>query len=139
MNEDRVYEFRALELIVEMINNSSIETKKRVNEKLKSRMEEFHDNPIGVITECLKEVQLEVDQELKALGTKIEEIDSTTDNTAKTLNNMRRLERGKALTEALSSRAREQQEEIQQRRNEMYEKMIEEAGEIESPTNRLHH
>lgn len=48
-------------------------------------------------------------------------------------------ERGKALTETLSSGARAHDEYIQARRDERYEQMIEEAGEIESPASRLHH
>ncbi|MCR5629713.1 hypothetical protein [Eubacterium sp.] len=48
-------------------------------------------------------------------------------------------ERGKALTESLSSGARAHDEYLQARRDERYEQMIEEAGEIESPANRLRH
>lgn len=60
---------------------------------------------------------------------------------AKTLSMFNRTnsERGKALTETLSSGARAHDEYIQARRDERYENMIEEAGEIESPTNRLRH
>ena len=47
--------------------------------------------------------------------------------------------RGKALTETLSFEARAHDEYIQAKRDERYEKMIEEAGEIESPANRLRH
>ena len=50
----------------------------------------------------------------------------------------RRIERGKALTEALSFDARMQQEAIERRRAARYEEMIEEAGEVESPKSRLH-
>ena len=50
----------------------------------------------------------------------------------------RRIERGKALTEALSFNARMQQEAMQRRRDEMYENMRAEAGEVESPKSRLH-
>ena len=53
--------------------------------------------------------------------------------------NRKNFERGKALTEALSSEARAHDEYIQSRRDERYESMIEEAGEIESPINRLRH
>ena len=53
--------------------------------------------------------------------------------------NRTNFERGKVLTEVLSSEARAHDEYIQSRRDERYESMIEEAGEIESPTNRLRH
>ena len=53
--------------------------------------------------------------------------------------NKANFERGKALTESLSSGARAHDEYIQARRDERYEKMIEEAGEIESPASRLKH
>ena len=53
--------------------------------------------------------------------------------------NRTNFERGKALTEALSSGARAHDEYIQSGREERYESMIEEAGEIESPTNRFRH
>lgn len=46
-------------------------------------------------------------------------------------------EREKALTEALSSGARANDEYMQRKRDERYEKMIEEAGEIESPASRF--
>lgn len=60
---------------------------------------------------------------------------------AKTLSiyNRANVERGKALTETLSSGARAHDEYIQAQRNERYEKMVEEASEIESPASRLHH
>ena len=48
-------------------------------------------------------------------------------------------ERGKTLTETLSSGAGAHDEYMQARRDERYEQMIQEAGEIESPANRLHH
>lgn len=48
-------------------------------------------------------------------------------------------ERGKALSETLSYGARAHDEYIQAKRDERYEKMIEEAGEIENPTSRLKH
>ena len=80
-----------------------------------------------------KEAEEEIDRRIEQYQN-----GSSEDGTARTLNDGRRLARGKALTEALSSGARAQREEIQQRRDEMYEKIIEEAGEIESPMNRLH-
>lgn len=45
-------------------------------------------------------------------------------------------EREKAFVETMSSNAQIQREAIQQRRDEQYEQMIAEAGEIESPMSR---
>ena len=60
---------------------------------------------------------------------------------ARTTHDSARIERGKALTESLSTQARLNTEAIQQRRNERYEEMISQAeqelGPIESPMSRL--
>ena len=70
-----------------------------------------------------------------------EAVEEIKEEDAKTLSifNKVQLERGKALTESLSSGARAYDEYIQARRDERYEKMIEEAGEKESPASRLKH
>ena len=70
-----------------------------------------------------------------------EAVDEIKEEDSKTLSlfNKVQLERGKALTESLSSGARAHDEYIQARRDERYEKMIEESEEIESPTSRLKH
>lgn len=60
---------------------------------------------------------------------------------ARTIYDSARIERGKALSEALSTQARLNTESIQQRRSERYEEMItqaeQELGPIESPMSRL--
>ena len=70
-----------------------------------------------------------------------EAVEEMKEEDAKTLSifNKVQSERGKALSETLSSGARAHDEYIQAKRDEKYEKMIEEAGEIESPTSRLKH
>ena len=59
---------------------------------------------------------------------------------AKTLSifNQTRINREKSFVETMSSGARAHDEYIQSKRNERYEQMIEEAGELESPSSRLH-
>lgn len=59
---------------------------------------------------------------------------------AKTLSifNQSNIDREKSFVETISEPARAQQESIQRRRDEMYEEMIKEVGEIESPMNRSH-
>ena len=91
------------------------------------------EGSISKILAIGKEIEEEIFRELEKYQN-----GSTEDGTARTLNDGRRLKHEKALTEALSSGARALREEIQQRRDKMYEEMIEEAGEIESPRNRLH-
>ena len=49
------------------------------------------------------------------------------------------LERDKSFVESMSCQARIQDETIKQRRNERYQQMIDEAGEVVSPASRLHH
>lgn len=70
-----------------------------------------------------------------------EAVEEIKEEDAKTLSifNKVQSERGKALSETLSSGARAHDEYIQAKRDERYEKMIEEAEEIESPTSRLKH
>ena len=48
------------------------------------------------------------------------------DGYARTIDDFRRIERGKAFVESMSSQARANDEAIQQRRNERYEEMIDE-------------
>lgn len=98
---------------------------------------------VSILETYLPKIQVIEKEEEKKIDKMIENYQdsSTEDSSAKTLNihDSRKLKREKALVEAMSSQAREQREAIQRRRDEMYEKMIEEAGEIESPANRLHH
>ena len=54
----------------------------------------------------------------------------------KTLKKDDNLDREKAFVETMSSEARYQQEMMQQKREQRYEKMIEEAGPVESPMSR---
>lgn len=67
--------------------------------------------------------------------------DSEPEDYARTIHDSARIERGKALSESLSTQARLNTEAIQQRRNEKYEEMISQAeqelGPIESPMSRL--
>ena len=52
--------------------------------------------------------------------------DSSDEDYAKAIGDSRRVERGKAFVEAMSSQARANKELLQQRRNEKYEEMIDE-------------
>jgi len=63
------------------------------------------------------------------------------DEDSKTLSifNQPNADRERAFVETMSSRARAHDEYMQIRRDERYEQMIEEAGKIEGPANRLHH
>ena len=135
MNEEQRLESELLSKIISMLNETSEYTRQRVLEKVSNYKEELNADPIGVITNCLKEVQLDAEKELDALYSKNA---SQLDNgTVKTINDD--LEKGKAFVRTMSSQAREQDELIQQRREERYQQMIDEVGEIESPVNRIHH
>lgn len=52
--------------------------------------------------------------------------------------NQTRINREKSFVEVMSSGARVHDEYMQSKRNERYEKMIDEAGEVETPLSRLH-
>ena len=92
-------------------------------------------NELGLVVDSAKSHLVDGMTSCQKIVEEIQEED------AKTLSmfNRESFERGKALTETLSSGARAHDEYIQARRDEQYEKMIEEAGEIESPASRLRH
>ena len=81
-----------------------------------------------------------VEMSKKRLTEGMETIKETENEDAKTLSmfNQTRINREKSFVETMSSGARAHDEYIQSKRNERYEQMIEEAGELESPSSRLH-
>lgn len=134
MNQDKIQEYQLLQTIINLLSQTHVETRKRVVEKISNR--DISTDPIGIITECLKEVQLDVEKELDGLlngGENRQQISETpktmTDN----------LDRGKSFVETMSSQARAQDEAIQQRRDGRYQQMIDETEEVISPASRLHH
>ena len=134
MNQDKIKEYQLLQTIINLLCQTSVETRKRVMEKISNR--DLSADPIGIITECLKEVQLDAYSELDMLLNRGENVHQ--DNViSKTMTD--NLESGKSFVEAMSSQSRAQDEVIRQRRDERYQQMIDEAGEVVSPANRIHH
>lgn len=133
MNEDKNKEYQLLQSIISLLAQTSTETRKRVMKKISNR--DLGTDPIGVITECLKEVQIDIWKELDTLLNRGETMQRSSETPKAMTDN---LERDKSFVEIMSSQARVQDEAIQQRRDERYQQMIDEAGEVISPTSRLH-
>lgn len=94
------------------------------------------------INETLNQVKLLLAQILSSKDNTVGKTEnSEPEGYARTIYDSARIERGKALSEVLSTQARLNIESIQQRRNERYEEMISQAeqdlGPIESPMSRL--
>ena len=134
MNQEKIQEYQLLKTITNLLGQTSLETRKRVMEKISNR--DLSIDPIGIITECLKEVQLDAYKELYSFLNRGENIQRDS-GTPKTMTDD--LERGKSFVESMSSQARAQDSAIQQRRDERYQQMIDEAEEAVSPASRLHH
>ena len=108
------------------------------------RQKELVGDIVGVakINETLNQVKPLLAQILSSKDNNICKAEnSEPEGYARTIHDSARIERGKALSEALSTQARLNTESIQQRRNERYEEMISQAeqelGPIESPMSRL--
>ncbi len=131
MNEEKIQEYKLLQMIISLLGQTSVETRKRVMEKVSNR--DLSTDPIGIMKECLKEVQSDVSKELDILLETTHHDNSTPKTMADDL------ERGKSFVEVMSSQAKRNDEEIQQRRDERYQQMIDESGEAVSPISRLRH
>ena len=134
MNQDKIQEYQLLQTIINLLGQTSVETRKRVMEKISKH--DLSSDPIEIITECLKEVQLDAYSELDTLLNREENM-QLDNGTPKTMTDD--LERGKSFVESMSSQARAQDSAIQQSRDERYQQMIDEAEEAVSPASRLHH
>ena len=134
MNQDKIQEYQLLQTIINLLGQTSVEIRKRVMEKISKR--DLSSDPIGIITECLKEVQLDAYRDLDTFLNRGENM-QLDNGTPKTMTDG--LESGKSFVEAMSSQARVQDEAIQQRRDERYQHMIDETSEVVSPASRLHH
>lgn len=134
MNQEKIQEYQLLKTITNLLGQTSVETRKRVMEKISNR--DLSTDPIGIIIECLKEVQSDAYKELYTFLNRKENIKQDS-GTPKTMTDD--LERGKSFVDAMSSQSRTQDEVIQQRRNERYQQMIDESEEVVSPASRLHH
>ena len=134
MNQEKIQEYQLLKTITNLLGQTSLETRKRVMEKISNR--DLSTDPIGIITECLKEVQLDAYKELYTFLNRGENIQQDS-GTPRTMTDD--LERGKSFVESMSSQTRAQDSAIQQRRDERYQQMIDEAEEAVSPASRLHH
>ena len=134
MNQEKIQEYQLLKTITNLLGQTSLETRKRVMEKISNR--DLSIDPIGIITECLKEVQLDAYKELYTFLNRGKNIQRDS-GTPKIMTDD--LERGKSFVESMSSQARAQDSAIQQRRDERYQQMIDEAEEAVSPASRLHH
>ena len=123
MNPDKTKEYQLLQSIINLLDQTSIETRKRLAGKLSNY--DLSTDPIGIITERLKEMQLDTYKELDAL---LNEGETITDD----------LKSGKSFVTAMSSQARVDDEKILQRRTERYQQMLDETEEVVSPSSRLH-
>lgn len=123
MNPDKTKEYQLLQSIINLLDQTSIETRKRLAGKLSNY--DLSTDPIGIITERLKEMQLDTYKELDAL---LNEGETITDD----------LKSGKSFVTAMSSQARVDDEKILQRRTERYQQMLDETEEVVSSSSRLH-
>ncbi len=89
MNPDKTKEYQLLQSIINLLDQTSIETRKRLAGKLSNY--DLSTDPIGIITERLKEMQLDTYKELDAL---LNEGETITDD----------LKSGKSFVTAMSSR-----------------------------------
>ncbi|HJJ08256.1 MAG TPA: hypothetical protein OIM65_02935 [Bacilli bacterium] len=112
-------------------------------EEIKRQKELSGDtDSVAKINETLNQVKPLLAQILDSKDNTVGKIEgSESEDYARTMYDSARIEKGKALSEALSTQARLNTESIQQRRNERYEEMItqaeQELGPIESPMSRL--
>lgn len=112
-------------------------------EEIKRQKELVGDiDGVAKINETLNQVKPLLAQILSSKDNAVGKTEnSEPEDYARTIYDSARIERGKALSEALSTQARLNTESIQQRRNESYEEMISQAeqelGPIESPVSRL--
>lgn len=123
--------------IHELFEKMSNEDKAKLNELLLSHKDEYVVEPLETVKKCVQEMIRQTMQEFTDyVNGQISE--SSDGDYARTIYDSQRVERGKAFVEAMSSQARANEEAMQQRRDERYEQMINEAEEIESPMGRLH-
>ena len=141
MNEELIEELSRMKAtrILALIAKTAIEQL----EEIKKQKELAGDtDDVAKINETLNQAKPLVDQILGRKDNAVSKTEtSEPEGYARTIHDSARIERGKALTEALSTQARLNTESIQQGRNERYEEMIrqaeEELGPIESPMSRL--
>lgn len=117
-----------LKKIQELFDKMSDEDKAKLNELLLSCREEYSVDPLGTVRKCVQEMaRQEIEKFTDYVKGQIDESDP--DDYARTIGDSHRVERGKAFVEAMSSQARANQDLIQQRRDERYEEMINEADD----------
>ena len=103
----------------------SEEDSNKLNKLLLSYKDEYDVAPLETVRKCVQEMsRQEIEKFTDYVKGQIEE--SEPDDYARTIGESRRVERGKAFVEAMSSQARANEELMQQRRNEQYEEMIDE-------------
>lgn len=120
-----------LEKIKELFDKMSDDDKDRLNSLLIARKEEYAVDPLGTVVSCVQEMfRQEVEKFTEYVNGQIEK--SEPEGYARTIDDHHRVERGKAFVEAMSSQARANEELMQQRRDERYEKMIDEYDNLDS-------
>lgn len=114
-----------LKKIQELFDKMPNEDKKRLRELLLTYKKEFVTDPLGTVRKCVQEMlKQEIDKFTDYVNRQVN--DSSDEDYARAIGDSRRVERGKAFVEAMSSQARANKELLQQRRNEKYEEMIDE-------------
>ena len=117
-----------LQKIQELFDKMSDEDKVKLNALLLTCKEEYAAEPLGTVRKCLQEMtKQKIEEFTNYVNNQIDE--SQPEDYARTIGDSHRVERGKAFVEAMSSQARANQELMQQRRDERYEEMINEANE----------
>lgn len=117
-----------LQKIQELFDKMSDEDKVKLNGLLLTCKEEYAAEPLGTVRKCLQEMtKQKIEEFTNYVNNQIDE--SQPEDYARTIGDSHRVERGKAFVEAMSSQARANQELMQQRRDERYEEMINEANE----------
>ncbi len=145
MNAGLIEELNKMKETQDNLKQQIIQVIKRIEQlEEEKKQKELAGDTDGVakINETLNRVNLILDQTLNNKDNSVGEAENPEpEGYARTIHDSARIKRGKALTEALSTQAWLNNESIQQRRNERYEEMIEEAekelGPIESPSSRL--
>lgn len=118
-----------LKKIQELFNKMSEEDSNKLNKLLLSHKDDYDADPLETVIKCVQEMyRQEIEKFTDYVKSQTEE--SEPEDYAKTIGDSRRVERGKAFVEVMSSQARANKELMQQKRDERYEEMIDEYDNL---------
>ncbi len=129
-----------METLKEIVEVSASATRhiNQLDEYRKKAEQSGDEKTAGELGQVVDTARTHLNEELTACGNVVENIKAEDAKTISIVNQSSKAQE-KAFVETISSDARAQDEYIQARRDARYEELIQEAGEIESPANRLHH